>query len=506
VKQERTRHERTLDLVRSLVGVEPGWQPARQHYLWAIRIAVAASLTVIVLALVGRSLWRVLFEYIDPATPTERKDLANIFVLIVAGVVGTLTALAAVGNLYISRRNLQNARATLHQQRELDERRAQDDALQSYFEQIGDLLTEHQLKRQNPDDDVSDVSRLARAQTFTVLGRLSAKRKRDLLLFIHGAGLIDKYKAIVVLAGADLTEADLSGANLREANLSGADLIHADLREANLSGANLREANLREADLRQAYFREIREVDLMGANLIRADLREADLSGNGANLVNAYLHEANLSGAHLRKANLSGAHLHEANLSGARLHEANLISASLRGANLIRAYLSKADIRGADLHEANLSSADLSDASLRETDLTAADLTKANLSGAYLGAANLQIADLSKANLSGAYLREVSFCGADLSGARLRVSDLTAADLSEANLSGADLSVANLTAANLRGAILPKADLSGARGWTVEQLAAVQTLKGAIMPNGQKYEDWIKSRGRREDREYNGPS
>ena len=49
-------------------------------------------------------------------------------------------------------------------------------------------------------------------------------------------------------------------------------------------------------------------------------------------------------------------------------------------------------------------------------------------------------------------------------------------------LSNANLSNANLSNANLREADLSKADLSNA------------DLKGAYMPNGQKYEDWLKDK------------
>jgi hypothetical protein len=44
------------------------------------------------------------------------------------------------------------------------------------------------------------------------------------------------------------------------------------------------------------------------------------------------------------------------------------------------------------------------------------------------------------------------------------------------------------------------ADLRGAEGITNEELEQhAQSLKGATMPNGQKYEDWLKSEDRRED-------
>src|SRR5215207_6311578 len=83
----------------------------------------------------------------------------------------------------------------------------------------------------------------------------------------------------------------------------------------------------------------------------------------------------------------------------------------------------------------------------------------------------------------------------DLSGADLIAAYLIAVDLKEV-----DLRLANLSGASLRGADLQanlfRADLSGAKGWTEEQLALAGSLEGATMPNGQKYEDWLKSKGR----------
>jgi uncharacterized protein YjbI with pentapeptide repeats len=84
----------------------------------------------------------------------------------------------------------------------------------------------------------------------------------------------------------------------------------------------------------------------------------------------------------------------------------------------------------------------------------------------------------------------------DLGGATLREADLAGADLFNANLSGADLSGANLSWANLLGV----------RGISGEQLEEqCKVLIGATMPNGQKYEDWRKSKGRGEDGENDDP-
>jgi uncharacterized protein YjbI with pentapeptide repeats len=258
------------------------WRSTRRQIVWAVGIAA----TLLILVSIGVWLWDLLAGYIRPKTPTDKKDLVNIFVVIAAGVVGTLTAIAAVGNLIISRRNLQHAQNTLQQQRDLedrraqqqrdlDERRAQDDALQAYYTQIGDLLTDHDLMNTDREDDPRRL--LARAQSLTVLKRLEAtnnratRNKRDVIRFLYNAGLIRRHRVIVDLATADLRSADLTHTYLSDANLRYANLRYANLKGVDLRGANLRDANLRDADLSDA--------DLSDADLSDADLRLAKLKG-----------------------------------------------------------------------------------------------------------------------------------------------------------------------------------------------------------------------------------
>jgi uncharacterized protein YjbI with pentapeptide repeats len=240
------------------------------------RVIIIALLLAIGLAAIGVLfwwLWGVLDGYIQPKTPADKKDLVNVFVVMAAGVIGTLTAIAAVGNLIISRRNLQNAQATLQHQRDLDERRAQDDALQAYFEQMGDLLTTHKLMETKRDDP---IRLLARAQTLTLLERLdpdssrAMQKKRELILFLYDAGLLKKRNTIVDLDSATLIYANLIGVDLIGANFSGADLMGADLSDANLSDANLSDTILIGTILMSA--------DLSGADLMGADLSGANLS------------------------------------------------------------------------------------------------------------------------------------------------------------------------------------------------------------------------------------
>jgi uncharacterized protein YjbI with pentapeptide repeats len=132
---------------------------------------------------------------------------------------------------------------------------------------------------------------------------------------------------------------------------------------------------------------------------------------------------------------------------------------------------SKQLLRGTDLTQAWLTGADLSEAHLEGTDL----------SGAHLGAANLRGAYLQDAKLSGAYLYDTDLGGADLSGA----------DLSDAE--GRFESGARMIRTRLDGAYLDGADLSNARV-SEAQLRETESLEGATMPDGQKYEEWLKDR------------
>src|SRR5215218_2830839 len=118
---------------------------------------------------------------------------------------------------------------------------------------------------------------------------------------------------------------------------------------------------------------------------------------------------------------------------------------------------------------------------------TSLDLHEAYLQGANLRGASFQEAYLQEANLQGANLRGANFQEAILPGANLQ----------EAILRGA-----NLQEAILLDAILQEADLTRAKGITNEELdQQARSLDGVTMPNGQKYEDWLKSKGRKENGE-----
>jgi hypothetical protein len=123
------------------------------------------------------------------------------------------------------------------QQHTSDQNNAQDQqhttTLQTYIDNIQDLLLNRNLLRSKP---TSNVGILARARTLTALQGLDPKRKGSLVQFLYEAqlnGFFDvkdnPHDPII-----DLSKADLRGANLRDAFLGSADLRGADLTQQQL--------------------------------------------------------------------------------------------------------------------------------------------------------------------------------------------------------------------------------------------------------------------------------
>jgi uncharacterized protein YjbI with pentapeptide repeats len=186
-------------------------------------------------------------------------------------------------------------------ERELAMGRAQDEALQAYLDQMGNLLLEKDLRSSEED---SEVRTLARARTVTVIQRLDSDRNGNVIRFLDEAGLIGKEESSIRL----LTGADLRGAHLQGIDMSGPDLSGPDLSGADLEGADLSGAALIEADLSRAH--------LNHTNLSDAELYNADL--NHAFSDRVILREANLQGADLNFARITQEKLDEAqSLKGA---------------------------------------------------------------------------------------------------------------------------------------------------------------------------------------------
>jgi uncharacterized protein YjbI with pentapeptide repeats len=196
--------------------------------------------------------------------------------------------------------------------------------------------------------------------------------------------------------------------------------------------------------------------------LYEADLIKADLGDEESPpVIELGSPDSHYGAADLSRADLKGAFLRDADLSG-RLGGhigANLSGADLRGADLRGAIMTRATLRGADLRGAYLIG----------TEFTWANLQCAKLSGAYFEVSSEDITQLI-AEIKAAGLPDETI-EQDM-GARLKLMD--------ANLEWADLS-----------------EVRGITNEELEQQAA--SLEGATMPNGQKYEDWLKDREGREE-------
>jgi uncharacterized protein YjbI with pentapeptide repeats len=213
-------------------------------------------------------------------------------------IVGA-TILIGMQQANLAQQQRVNEQTMANQQHEADQQQALDQqqatTLQTYIDNIQDLLLNHNLRKADASVDANpyrDVAVLARARTLTALQGLDAGRKGRLLIFLYEAQLIGFFNSqgklivpVIVLAGADLAGANLTGANLAGANLTGANLADANLAYANLNGASLLGAGLAGASLAGAT--------LTGTNLYQATL-------TGANLYQATLTGANLFGADLR--------------------------------------------------------------------------------------------------------------------------------------------------------------------------------------------------------------
>ena len=182
-------------------------------------------------------------------------------------------AALALGVYWLNRRqNERDQQAEDAQQEralEVENQRAQDDALQAYLDQMSQLLLGKDTPLRQSEED-SETRILARARTLTVLARMDRTRKVQVVRFLFEAGLLSSYKGeggpILYLGEADLSGVDLS---TPFTFLNGISLGGADLHNAYLSGAYLRVTDLGGANLQDA--------DLSGAHLTKADLGNADL-------------------------------------------------------------------------------------------------------------------------------------------------------------------------------------------------------------------------------------
>jgi uncharacterized protein YjbI with pentapeptide repeats len=288
-------------------------------------------------------------------------------------VVGTLL-IPLGGGLLIAWGGFKFSQKQRERDEVLENQQAQDTAIQSYIDQMSDLLVDRHL-RSLPTG--SDIHKLAEARTLEVLLGLDGERKRRPLKLVYGLGLINNRLHTAQRDGAPLDVENPSLNNPDSGERDGAllDLENLSLDHADLTELSLRDACLRFADLRGA---DLQGSDLRGANLSYADLR-------GANLTNTDLSYVNLSGANL---------LPYDEYEPARLSLHNLKDHPLPSDEYLRslAKLQKNRLRN---HPSRLTrwvkNRVLGREAVTFTDLTDAKLDHANLTGAILANADLSV-------------------------------------------------------------------------------------------------------------------
>jgi uncharacterized protein YjbI with pentapeptide repeats len=171
-------------------------------------------------------------------------------------------------------------------------------------------------------------------------------------------------------------------------------------------------------------------------------------------------------------------------LSFADLSELNFAFGNLCGVSL-----PKANLRTSNFHASNLVGANFYHADLDDSDFSWAKLMGANLCAGLirvnLSSANLEKAILKQANLTGARLWHTTFKGANLQFANFLLKNPYFRDKS--NLEPATLMNVDFTDADLKNAIISATQLLGAR-----------SLSGAVMPNGQLFDEWKKTHSLRD--------
>jgi uncharacterized protein YjbI with pentapeptide repeats len=328
VVQEQRPPDRSF--IRELV---PEWRPTRAQALRVTRTAV-----VVVFILLGVLLLLYIIGFLFGI------KLLNLLKILAVPI--TVGAAVPLLNWLQKRREL-----------DVENQRAQDEALQAYLDQMSQLLLDKDVPlRQSKKDD--EVRNMARARTLTVLSRLDGERKVRVVQFLYELGLIGKPEPLVSLAEADLSGANLDNARLKEANLSRANLRGAHVRGTNLDNAHLRYTQFSFADLSPApryrpgiYYPGITPYTLWPTDLMKANLEGAEFGH--ADLRSAALENAVLRGARLGHADLRRAVLKNAVLTYANLRDADLTEANFEGANLSKAYLKDATVTTEQLEQAS---------------------------------------------------------------------------------------------------------------------------------------------------------
>jgi uncharacterized protein YjbI with pentapeptide repeats len=172
-------------------------------------------------------------------------------------------------------------------EKKIESDRQKQTMLNTYFDQMTELLLTHKLRLSVQGSEVRDI---ARTKTLAIFRGLDQGRKTTVLQFLYESNLISK-NPIICLNGARLNGADLDYAVLRKAEIRGAYFVNAMMKNSHLNdayfmgcdftGADLRGADLDGADLSYSQFvkAKLSNVDFSKANIVGVDFTGADLRG-----------------------------------------------------------------------------------------------------------------------------------------------------------------------------------------------------------------------------------
>ena len=153
----------------------------------------------------------------------------------------------------------------------VEERRASEQAIQSFIDRISALVLEEEIRDPR-------LIAVGRAQTEAVLQLLSPRQSGRVLVFLGTLDLLHPFSPRLV--GLDLTRAELKGLNFTGMDFEGTTLTAADLEDSLLRNVDFEEATLRQTELKNADLTgsSFEFAQMRGADLDHADLRGADLS------------------------------------------------------------------------------------------------------------------------------------------------------------------------------------------------------------------------------------
>jgi uncharacterized protein YjbI with pentapeptide repeats len=270
----------------------------------------------------------------------------------------------------------------------------------------------------------------------------------------------------------------------------------------------------------QAYLDQMAQLQLDKDRLLRQSKEGEDartlarartltvftrLDGGRKGSILQFLYETGLITGEQPLLSLSNADLRETSLHAAEMSEINLDRTNLNQADFTVVNFHGAFLREVNLHRANLSGVDLSNANLRNSDLSKVNLGffEADKGTWYLRQLSQIIEPSPREDIpqteGSAQIEIHQTVGTVYRGRRID-SGINDGLISTSVVVGSVRSQANLRNADLTNVDFREANLLDAEGVTNARLhQQAFSLKGATMPDGQKYEDWLKSKDRKED-------